>query len=56
VLLMPPSAAAALVQAAIGATTLSVGQTTLAVAGLVAETVAIFLFAIYWARRTVRGT
>jgi ABC-2 type transporter len=55
VLLMPPSAAAALVQAAIGVTTLSTAQVALAVGGLAAETVAIFLFAIYWSRRTVRG-
>jgi hypothetical protein len=55
VLLMPPSAAAALVQAAIGVTTLSGGEVTLAVAGLAVETVVMFALAIYWARRTVRG-
>jgi hypothetical protein len=55
VLLMPPSAAAALVQSAIGVTTLSGGDVVLAVAGLAVETVVLFLFAIYWARRTVRG-
>jgi hypothetical protein len=55
VLLMPPSAAAALVQGAIGAATLTGGQVVLAVAGLVAETVAVFVIAIYWARRTVRA-
>ena len=55
VLLMPPSAAAALVQSAIGAATLAPGQAALAVGGLVVETVALFLFAIYWARRTVRA-
>jgi hypothetical protein len=55
VLLMPPSAAAALVQAAIGATTLSPGQVALAVGGLAVETVLLFAFAIYWARRTVRA-
>ena len=49
-LLMPPSAAAALVQARLGATALSAGQTWLAV-----ETTALFVFATYWARRTVRG-
>jgi hypothetical protein len=53
-LLLPPSAAAALVQAAIGATTLTSGEVILAVAGLAVETVGVFLFAIYWARRTVR--
>ena len=55
VLLMPPSAAAALVQAAIGATSMSSGQVALAVAGLAVETAGVFLFAIYWARRTVQG-
>lgn len=55
VLLMPPSAAAALVQAAIGATSLSAPQVALAAGGLAVETVAAFLIAIYWARRTVRG-
>ena len=54
-LLMPPSAAAALMQGAIGATTLSSGQVLLAAGGLAVETLAVFLFAIYWARRTVRG-
>ncbi|HYA69751.1 MAG TPA: hypothetical protein VEH28_00070 [Thermoplasmata archaeon] len=53
-LLMPPSASTALVQASLGATALSPGETTLAVAGLIVETVVLFLFAIYWARRTVR--
>ncbi len=54
-LLMPPSAAAALVQHAIGATALSGGQVALAVGGLAVEAVTVFLFAIYWARRTVQG-
>ncbi len=54
-LLMPPSAAAALVQARLGATALSAGQTWLAVGGLAVETTALFVFATYWARRTVRG-
>lgn len=53
-LLMPPSAAAALVQAALGVTTLAPSEVALAVGGLIVETVAVFLFAIYWARRTVR--
>ena len=55
VLLMPPSAAAALVQSAIGAATLTSGQVALAVGGLAVETTVAFLFAIYWARRTVRS-
>jgi len=54
-LLMPPSAAAALVQMSLGFTHLSGSEVLLAVSGLVVETVAVFFFAIYWARRTVRG-
>jgi hypothetical protein len=54
-LLLPPSAAASLAQWAIGVTSLSSGQVVLAVTGLVAETTAVFLFAVYWARRTVRS-
>ena len=53
-LLMPPSAAAALVQHAIGATPLSSGQIELAAGGLVVEATTIFLFAVYWARRTAQ--
>ena len=55
-LLMPPSAAAGLVQAALGVTYLSPGEIALAAGGLLVETTAVFLFAIYWARRTVRGS
>ena len=55
VLLMPPSAAAALVQSAIGAATLTSGEVLLASVGLGVETVVLVLFAIYWARRTVRA-
>jgi hypothetical protein len=54
-LLMPPSAAAALIQSRIGAASLSTGETWLALGGLAVETAAVFLFAVYWARRTVRG-
>jgi hypothetical protein len=54
-LLMPPSAAAAILQRAIGVTALSSGQLELAVGGLVVETTALFLFAIWWARHTVQG-
>jgi hypothetical protein len=54
-LLMPPSAAAALIQSRIGATTLTSGETWLVLLGLVAETAIVFSFAVYWARRTVRG-
>ncbi len=56
VLLMPPSAAAALLQASIGAATLSSGEIALAAVGLAVEALLLFGFAIYWARRTVRGT
>lgn len=55
VLLMPPSAAAALLQNAIGAVRLSPAQVELAAGGLVAEAVGLFVFAVYWARRTVRS-
>ncbi|MGB6500356.1 MAG: hypothetical protein WBG19_02990 [Thermoplasmata archaeon] len=55
VLLMPPSAAAALLQNAIGAATLTSSQVDLASIGLAVESVALFSFAVYWARRTVRG-
>jgi len=53
-LLMPPSAAAALLQSAIGVTHLSGGEFGLAVAGLAAEAACLFAFAVLWARRTVR--
>ena len=55
VLLMPPSAAAALMQRAIGVTQLSGGELALAVGGLAVEAVLLLGFAIVWARRTVRG-
>jgi hypothetical protein len=51
---MPPSAAAAIAQMSIGVTSLSSGEFILAVAGLLVETVSLFVFAIYWARRTVQ--
>lgn len=54
VLLMPPSAAAALLQGAIGVASLSGGEVLLAVGGLAVETTVLFSFAIWWARRTVR--
>ncbi len=54
-LMMPPSAAAAVLQHALGATALTSGELGLAVASLAIETVGIFLFAIVWARRTVQG-
>ena len=56
VLLMPPSAAAALLQRAMGIVTLSPGEVTLAAVGLVVETAVLFAFATLWARRTVRSS
>jgi hypothetical protein len=53
-LVMPPSAAAALLQTRIGTTVLSIGQVELAVGSLVVETVLLFVAAVLWARRTVR--
>ncbi|MGD0718248.1 MAG: ABC transporter permease [Thermoplasmata archaeon] len=53
-LVLPPSAATALLQVSIGATSLPTGAIVLAAGALVAETVAMFLFTIYWARRKVR--
>jgi len=55
VLLMPPSAAAAILQNAIGAAALTRPELLLAAGGLATEGVGLFLFAVYWARRTVRG-
>jgi hypothetical protein len=54
-LVMPPSAAAAVFQHALGTTALSGGELALAVGSLLVEAGGIFLFAVYWARRTVRG-
>ena len=53
-LLLPPSAAAGLMQSVLGAVTLSGGEVALAVGGLVAEVTTLFLLAVYWSRRTVR--
>ena len=55
-LLMPPSAAAALIQSRIGAASLTSGDFWLALGGLLIETAAVFTLAVFWARRTVRGT
>ncbi len=54
VLLMPPSAAAAILQTAIGAVRPPAGEITLAAVGLVVEAVLLFALAVYWARRTAR--
>lgn len=53
-LAMPPSAAAALVAQARLPTTLSPPEVALAVGALLAESVALLLFALYWAHRSVR--
>jgi hypothetical protein len=53
-LVMPPSAAAALLQARIGAATLTTGETELAVGSLLFELVVLLVVGILWARRTVR--
>ncbi len=53
-LLLPPSAAAALLQSSIGATSLSEAQIALAAGGLAVEVTLILLGAILWARRTSR--
>ncbi|HXW67841.1 MAG TPA: hypothetical protein VEL82_08225 [Thermoplasmata archaeon] len=55
VLLMPPSAAAALMQSVLGVTQLPPLEVALAAGGLVVEALALFAVAVYWARRTVRG-
>jgi len=54
VLLMPPSAAAAILQSAIGAAHPTHGELLLAAVGLVVEAIGLFAFAVYWARRTAR--
>jgi ABC-type multidrug transport system permease subunit len=56
VLLMPPSAAAAILQTAIGAAHPAPGELALAAVGLAVEAVALFSFAVWWARRTARET
>lgn len=53
-LLIPPSAAAGLVQTTLVPGTLSSGEVLLASVGLAVEGLLSFLFAVYWARRTVR--
>ena len=53
-LLVPSSAAASLVQWSVRPQVLSAPEVATAAAALAAEAIALFLFAIYWARRTVR--
>jgi ABC-2 type transport system permease protein len=54
-LLVPPSAASALVQSTIGWATLTPGEVALALGALLFEAGGTFAFAVYWARRTVRA-
>jgi ABC-2 type transport system permease protein len=53
-LLIPPSSAAALVDQVRSGGILSSGEILLAVSGLSVTAFGMFLFAVYWARRTVR--
>jgi ABC-2 type transport system permease protein len=53
-LLMPPSAAAAILQNTLTPGTLTPSELLLAAVGLAAETLALFAFAVYWARLTAR--
>jgi ABC-2 type transport system permease protein len=54
VLLLPTSAAAALVNNAAGLETISAGEAVLATVALTVEAVVMFAFGIYWARRMAR--
>jgi len=54
VLVVPTSAAAALVNAAAGLETLTRGETILAAGALALEAFVLFIFGIYWARRMAR--
>jgi ABC-2 type transport system permease protein len=53
-LVMPPSAAAALVMHTLNLLSLSTGEVVLAALSIIVETLAIFLFTVYWARRFSR--
>ena len=53
-LLLPPSAATAIMQSALGMIPFVAQRVLFAALALVAETLALFGFAVYWARRTVR--
>jgi len=54
VLLLPTSAAAALVDAAAGLDPITTNEAILAACALSVEAIALFAFGIYWARRTAR--
>ncbi len=53
-LLLPPSAAAGILQNTLSPGTLSSSDLFLASVGLAVETIAMFVFAVYWARRTAQ--
>lgn len=53
-LLLPPSAATAIMQSALGMIPYDAGQVLMASIALTAETLGLFGFVVYWARRTVR--
>jgi ABC-2 type transport system permease protein len=53
-LALPPSAATGLIQNALAPGLLSSGQVLLAAGSLVVESTAMFVFAVYWSRRSVR--
>lgn len=54
VLLLPPSAASSLAQWTLGAAILSPAEVAIAAGALAVESIGLFAFAVYWARRTVR--
>jgi ABC-2 type transport system permease protein len=54
VLLLPTSAAAALVDSAAGLEPITTNEAILAACALFVEAIALFAFGIYWARRTAR--
>lgn len=54
VLVMPPSAAAALLQWSLDSSVLTLQEVFLAAGSLAVEAVGFFLFAVLWARRTVQ--
>jgi ABC-2 type transport system permease protein len=53
-LVLPPSAAAALLQQLLGVAHLTQGEIDLAIGALVVESLSLFVFALYWARRTAQ--
>ena len=53
-LVLPPSAAAALLQQLLGVAHLTIGEIALAAGSLTVESLALFVFALYWARRSAQ--